>query len=195
MGHTCATLCKACLPRMYANANMWPEVEYNSLISSQWTSCYIAQVSEGMKGRREMSDGKRVKKKRWELGLQTCRTGAAGFRGVRRKSQAGWRVRGNIRKYNPWCLFSNLIVADAGDRCIWFWIGVGGLSENNVFLICRWQGMWVLGCEWLEAANGGQMLGKAARHLRAMGAGCWVCKLRVFRLPREASLLPADHTM
>lgn len=33
---------------------------------------------------------------------------------------AGWRIKENIRKYNPCGLFSNLVVADAGDKCIWF---------------------------------------------------------------------------
>lgn len=33
---------------------------------------------------------------------------------------AGWQIKENIRKYNPCCLFSSLIVADAGDKCIWF---------------------------------------------------------------------------
>lgn len=39
------------------------------------------------------------------------------------------------------------------------------------------------------------MLGKAMRHLCAMGAGLWVCKLRGFRLPGRAFVLPADHTI
>lgn len=44
---------------------------------------------------------------------------------------------------------------------------------------------------WLEAANAGQMLSKAARHFHTGGTGCGVYKLIGFRLLKEAFFLPS----
>lgn len=69
-----------------------------------------------------MKKGKRFeKRKETEPRLQTH--GALGNQLGRVKwgrNLAFWQIKKNIRKYNPCCLLSNLIVADAGDKCIWF---------------------------------------------------------------------------
>ena len=66
-----------------------------------------------------MSEGKNLKIKKaraWAADTQGPRQPAWEERGTR----VGWWRKENIRKDNPCCLLSNLIVAGAGDKCIWF---------------------------------------------------------------------------
>lgn len=65
--------------------------------------------------------GLKKRKESESIGYRHMEPGTTSLGGVKwGRNLAFWQIKKNIRKYNPCCLLSSLIVADAGDKCIWF---------------------------------------------------------------------------